>query len=165
MHAENDSTQTSMRSESGLGLLELVTVLGIAAVMLAAAIPFLQGYYRGHRLRSAAEATESIVRRVRMSALKEKHAYRVVLHDENATTPNRVEIQRGQGGSWTTTDGGVLDLDGDIRILGSGGTNSVDSIVVGSRGECESGQVYFRGHEPEVVVVVSVASSCLTSRS
>lgn len=147
-----------------MGFLELVTVLGIAAVMLVAAIPFLQGYYRGHRLRSAAERTENVVRRVRMSALKEKHAYRVVLHDENAVTPNRVEIQRDKKGSWITLDGGVLDLGGDVRILGDGATNSVDSIVVGSRGECNPGQVYFRGHDPEVVVV-SVASSCLTSRS
>jgi prepilin-type N-terminal cleavage/methylation domain-containing protein len=158
------SLLAATRSERGLSLLELLVVLAVAAATSIAAMPFLVGYWHGHQLRSAAERTESLVRRVRMSALKEKNAYRVVLHDENAATPNRVEIQRDDAGSWTTLDGGVVDLGGGVRILGGGGSDSADAIVVGPRGECQAGEVYFQGTEADTVVV-SVAPSCLTSRS
>ncbi len=47
MLAEKKSTESSICPESGLGFLELLTVLGIVALSLVAAIPFLQDYYRG----------------------------------------------------------------------------------------------------------------------
>ncbi len=98
--------------------------------------------------------------RARMSALKEKIPYRVLIHDQSATTPNTVELQRRVSGSFVTLTGEVHTLPRTMRILGS----SLNSMNVNSRGECTSGNVYVT-HDGADIGVVAIASTCFTTAS
>ena len=99
-----------------------------------------------------------------MSALKEKRNYRVLIHDENDSPPNTLELQRVEGGSFVTVAGGVHAVPGAVRILGSMPTDSVDSVTVSNRGACTSGNVFLTASE-ENIVIVRVSSACFAETS
>jgi hypothetical protein len=107
---------------------------------------------------------ESMVQQARMSALNEKNSYRVVVHDENATTPNTLELQREQSGSFVTVAGEVHTVPEAVRILGSSPTDSMNDVTVNGRGECSSGKVYVAAGGVDVGVV-TIAATCYSSGS
>jgi len=146
----------------GYSTLELLLVLGLLALIVAVSLPALHRFYLQNQVSSTTTTIEAIFLRARMSALKEKIAYRVLVHDENATTPNTLELQRNEGGSFVTLAGAVPIVPRAIRILGSGSTNSLDSMTVNSRGECTPGNVYATVDGADVGGV-EIASTCFTS--
>ena len=133
-------------------------------IILSVSLPAFDKYYRRQQVDSAAGMIESMVQRARMSALKQKIVHRVVFHDENAATPNTVELQRKVGGSFSTIPGQVLSVPGAVRILGTGPMNSLDDVTVSGRGECSPGNVYV-SDGAERTRVVAIASTCFTSSS
>ena len=94
-----------------------------------------------------------MVLRARISALKEKVSYRLVLHDENASTANHYELQKSQGGSWVTLDDGMHGIPSTVMILGSGSTNSMNSVTVSGRGVCTTGKLYLQSEYGSMEVV------------
>ena len=150
-----------MSSERGVSFIELMVILALGVVLLMMAAPNLRNIHAKHQQNGAARKVQSLVSYVRLKALKEKLPYRLVLHDENALTPNRVEVQWSQGGSYATEPGGIYELPDRVRILGGGGTDSVDQLTVSKRGACSTGNVYVQGTHPSLEVVV-VESTCLT---
>ena len=146
----------------GFSTLELLVVLGLMAVIMSVSLPALQRLYLRSQVSSTVTTIETMFLRARMSALKEKAAYRVLVHDENAATPNTLELQRNEGGTFVTLTGEVQTLPQAIRILGSGPTDSLDSMTVNSRGECTSGNVYATTDGADVGVV-AIASTCFTT--
>jgi len=146
----------------GFSTLELLVVLGLLALIMVLSLPALNRFYLQHQVSSTTTTIETMFVRARMSALKEKIAYRVLVHDENATTPNTLELQRNQGGSFVTLTGEVHIVPQAIRILGGGSTNSIDSMTVNGRGECTSGNVYATIDGADVGGV-TIASTCFTS--
>ena len=156
----NDSA--FMARQRGASFVELLTVLAIAAVVLIIAAPALQDAYQRQKVRAVASETAQVMRYVRLLALKEKVPHRVVFHDVSDYPANTIEVQRQQSGSFVTIPGHVYAAPSGVLILDSDPTDSIDSVIVGSRGECQSGQVFIQG--PRSLEVVSIKSTCHTSK-
>lgn len=148
----------------GFSLTELLVVASLVTVSVAVALPRLDEFYAKHRLNSAATEFQSMILRARMSALKEKASYRLVLHDEDATSANRYELQKNQSGSWVSVDGGAHDIASAVAILGSGSTDSVDNVTVSGRGVCSTGVLYLRSERGRILVV-KVDATCYSEVS
>ena len=146
----------------GVGLPELLAVLAVAGALFLIAAP---GLREGHeRQKAHAFGTETVkaIRYARMSALKEKVPHRVLFRDAGDATANTIEVQREQAGGFVTIPGQVHSAPTGVSILNEGFRNSVDSIVVGSRGECQAGTVYIQGHQ--ILEVVTIQSTCQTQK-
>ncbi len=141
--------------QRGFSVTELSLVLAIIALTVAAATPFMRRAVVRQQARVAVSQVESLVQRARMNAVKEKVSFRLVVHDENATPPNRLELQRDEGGSFATQQ--TYALPGDIRLLGS----SMSDVTVSSQGICNSGSIYVQAPEIDYEQV-SVKPTCLT---
>ncbi len=141
--------------QRGFTVTELVLVLAIIAVVAGVAAPFVRDAYVRHQVMVVASQVQSLVQRARMSAVKEKVSYRLVLHDENAALPNRLELQKKQGASFATLD--TYALPGEVQLLSS----SMNSMTVSSQGTCSSGAVYVQAAD-DIHETVSIKSTCLT---
>ena len=149
-----------IRGSAGFTIAEVVVVVALIALILSVGLPAMAKFYVRHQTASAAAMVQTLVQRARLSALKEKRDYRVVLHDENGSPANRIEIQRDSGGSYVTVAGEVHGIPGAVRILGSSPNDSVDSVTVNSRGECTSGDVYVT-KDGEAYGHVTISATCL----
>ena len=147
---------------AGSSVTELVIVAALILVLLGISLPALYRIYLSHQTDTAAVMVQSMVYRARISALKEKRAYRVVLRDENDSPPNTIELQRDDGGSFVTVSGEVHAVPGSVRILGSIPTDSVDAVTVNSRGQCNTGRVYVTSHGGRAHGEVAIARTCFT---
>ena len=152
-----------MARQRGTGFLEMLVVLAVAGLVLAIASPALRNGYQRQKVRAVAAETVQVIRYVHLLALKEKVPYRVVFHDVSDTPANTIEVQRQQSGSFVTIPGHVYTAPHGVVILDGGSTDSIDSMVVGSRGECQPGQVFIQG--PMSLEVVSIESTCHTSKT
>jgi len=161
---KSHSTSGRWVNPRGFSTTELLIVMALLALAMVVSLPALQRFYRESQVGASVATVEIMFQRARMSALKEKVAYRVLIHDQNAATPNTVELQRNVSGSFVTLAGEVQALPPTIMILGSGFTNSLDSMTVNSRGECTSGNVYVT-HDGARIGVVTIASTCFTTAS
>ena len=139
----------------GFTVTELVVVVGIIAVIAVAAAPVLRRAYVRQQVKVSASQVQSLVQRARMSAVKEKVSYRLVVHDEDAAVPNRLELQRKQGASFATLH--TYTLPAAVRLLGS----SLSSMTVSSLGTCSSGNVYVQAAD-YAYEAVSIKPTCLT---
>lgn len=146
--------------QAGVSFVELVVIIGLAAVFMMAAVPAFLNFYRNHQLSSTTSSIQNLVRFARVTALKEKVPHRVLFHDQNAGNPNFIEVQRNQSGSFVTLSRHVYRTERGVHILGTGATNSLDSLQVNSRGECDPGEVYVEGYSG-VVQVVAIEASCV----
>jgi len=149
---------------AGFSLTELLVVLVLLAVILVVSLPLFKDFYLRAKVSSSAAMVESMVQQARMSALKEKNRYRVVVHDENATTPNTLELQREQSGSFVTIAGEVHTVPEAVRILGSSPTDSMNDVIVNGRGECSAGRVYVVADGVDIGVV-TIAATCFSNRT
>ena len=141
--------------QRGFTIIELAIAVAIIAVTAVVAAPLARRVYVRHQVKVAAGQVQSLVQRARMSAVKEKVSYRLVLHDEDAALPNHLELQKKQGGSFATQD--TYALPGAVRLLGT----SLGSMTVSSRGTCSSGNVYVQA-AGDAYETVSIKSTCLT---
>ncbi len=139
----------------GFTVTELLVVVAIFAVTAMVAMPLAREAYVRQQVKVAATQVQSLVQRARMSAVKEKVSYRLVLHDEDAALPNRLEVQKKQGASFVSQQ--TYALPEAVRLLGS----SLSSMTVSSLGICTSGSVYVQAAEG-AYEAVSIKSTCLT---
>ncbi len=149
--------------QRGAGFVELVVVLAVAGLVIAIASPALRNGYQKQKPRAVAAETVQVMRYVQLLALKEKVTHRVVFHDQSDTPANTIEVQRRQSGSFVTIPGHVYPAPKGVVILDGGSTDSIDSVIVGPRGECQAGQVFIQG--PISREVVSILSTCHTSKA
>ena len=156
--------QRVLASERGVGLLELLAVIAVSTALIATSSHALWESYQRNKARVVAAETIQVIRYARLKALKEKVRHRVMFHDESASTANTIEVQTEQSGSFVTLPGQVYPAPEGVSILGSGSTNSVDSVVVGTRGECQPGMVYIEG-QYGTMEVIRIRGSCHSSRS
>ena len=152
-----------MARQRGAGFVELLAVLAVAGIVLAIASPALRNSYQRQKVRVVAAETAQVMRYVRLLALKEKVRHRVVFHDMSDSPANTIEVQREQAGSFVTIPGHVYPAPSGVSILGNGPTDSIDSVIVGSRGGCQAGQVFIEGYM--ILEVVSIESTCHTSKA
>jgi len=157
-------TRSALARASGFTLAELLVIVGLLTVILIVSLPALKQFFLRAQVASSAAMVESMVQQARMSALKEKNRYRVVLHDENAATPNTLELQREQSGSFVTVSGEVRVVPQAVRILGVSPTDSMDDVTVTGRGECSSGKVYLAADGVDMGVV-TIAATCFSDQS
>ena len=141
--------------QRGFTVAELSIVVGIIAVTAAVSAPLVRRAYVQQQVKAAAAQVQSLVQRARMNAVKEKVSYRLLLHDEDATLPNHLELQKNQGGSFATLD--IYALPQAVQLLGS----SMSSVTVSSQGTCSTGNVHVRGSD-DAYQALSVKSTCLT---
>jgi len=160
MHRRASSAR---ESAAGFSLTEVLVVVGLLTLIFIVSLPALKEFYLRAQVSSSAAMVESMVQQARMSALKEKNSYRVVVHDENATTPNTLELQRQQSGSFVTVAGEVHTVPDAVRILGSSPTDSMDNVTVNGRGECSPGTVYVAADGVDAGVV-TIAATCYSNR-
>ena len=149
---------------AGYSLTELMVVVALLTLVLAVSLPLFKDFYSRTRVSSSAAMVQSLVQQARMSALKEKNRFRVVVHDENAATPNTLELQREQSGSFVTVAGEVHTVTEGVRILGASPSDSMDNVTVTGRGECSSGSVYVYADGVDVGVV-TIAATCFCNAS
>lgn len=149
---------------AGFSLTELLVVVGLLTLILIVSMPAFRDFYLRAKVSSSAAMVESLVQQARMSALKEKNSYRVLVHDENAATPNTLELQREQSGSFVTVAGEVHTVPEAVRILGSTPTDSMNDVTVNGRGECTSGKVFVVADGVDVGVV-TIAATCFSTGS
>jgi prepilin-type N-terminal cleavage/methylation domain-containing protein len=144
--------------QHGYSVIELLIAVALLAVVTVIAMPGLKTAYARFQVDSSVALIASTVQHARMSALKEKRSYRVLVHDESAATPNTVELQRDTAGSFVTVPGQVHTLPGSARILDTSPSN----VSVSTRGECTSGTFYV-ANQGANTGVLKVATTCLTS--
>ncbi|MBU1048349.1 MAG: prepilin-type N-terminal cleavage/methylation domain-containing protein [Candidatus Omnitrophica bacterium] len=73
-----------MRS-NGFSFIELMTVVAIMAVLVAASMPMFRNYTRGKNLKEGTNMVVSALRRTRNSAITDRKNYRVVFDTDNNT--------------------------------------------------------------------------------
>ena len=71
---------------------------------------------------------------------------------------NTIEVQRQQSGSFVTIPGYSYSAPDGVNILDGGSTNSTDSTIVGTRGECQAGKLFIQGRDN--LEVVTIGTSC-----
>ena len=148
-----------MRKEAGFTLSGVMAGVLVASLGMAIVLPNLHRWYRKAKLDGALNTVSVMVHDARMRALKEKTSYRLIFHDENDSSPNTVEMQNNSSGSFQPT--GAETLPYGIRLLGSGTTNSMNSMTVTSRGACTSGSVFLRNSSSDLTKVV-IRPACQT---
>jgi type IV fimbrial biogenesis protein FimT len=74
-----------MRNNSGFTILEMMVVIGIAAIMAAIAVPGFIGWFANYRLRSGAEEIQSTLQLARLTAIKQNKAATVSFNTGNET--------------------------------------------------------------------------------
>ena len=142
----------------------LVVLLGVAMFSLVA-IPAFVTMYRAQQLQSATTLIMGQIRFARLNAVKEKVSYRLLFEDkDDFTSPNTMEVQNDSGGSFATLDGHDFTMPQVVDILGSGPTNSMDSLSVTTRGECTPGDV-FLDVLGGTVRTISIAMTCVMTIS
>ena len=125
--------------ERGMSLIEVMVIAAVISTLVFVSFTGFKQLQVRYKLDSGMREVQSWVRSIHMNALKEKVRYRIVLHDQSAGTPNQLEIQRFQSGSYVTVPDGVQELPDGVQILAS----SMDNVVVSSRGRCSTGNIYF----------------------
>ena len=148
--------------QRGIGFLELLVVVVLTAFLLGVSIPAFWNFYRRHEVQTTTESIRILVHFTRLKTLKEKVSHRILFHDENAATPNRFELQVDEGGGFITLPHHGHSLPEGVRILGSGSTDSMDILSVGTRGTCNSGRVFVQGQGGALLQVVSIQPTCHT---
>ena len=148
--------------DGGFNLTELVVVMAVLAITSVLVLPRLESIYRKHQLNIAATEFQVMVLQARISAVKEKVSYRLVVHDESTTVPNRYELQKLEGGSWVGVEDGIRDLPDTVAILGSDPTDSLDNVTVSGRGLCSAGKLFLRSDDGSLQIV-SLDLSCFVT--
>jgi len=84
----------AIKNRSGMTLLELLTVIGIIAVLAAISIPSFVFMARGSRIRSAAKMITDTLSSARGLAIAHRHSYYVEYDNETVQNPehNRLRI-------------------------------------------------------------------------
>ncbi len=149
---------------AGFTVMELLVTMSILALTLFVSMPNLIDFYRAHQTAAAATRLQGLVQFARMSALKEKTRYRIVIKDQGDVQPNRFEIEREQSGAFVVVTGEIHEIPDGVTVLGGTGTDSINNMTVSARGECESGKVFLRGKN-DAIEVVSIESTCTTAVS
>ena len=148
----------------GYSLTEFLIIAALIVAVLSIGLPAFGRFYKRHQRAAAGEMVQTLVQRARMSALKEKRSYRVLIHDEDDSPANTIELQRVEGGSFVTVSGEVHPVPGAIRVLGALPTDSMDSVTVNGRGECTSGNVFLTA-AAEDVAIVTISTICFAETS
>jgi type IV fimbrial biogenesis protein FimT len=101
--------------ESGFSMAELVTVVGVIAVIMAAAAPFFLSYLRTSALRTGAEEMATVLNRARQIAIRDNTSLCVT----NNATSVQLHLASCGGTIWTgpgTDTTGVITLANGITV-------------------------------------------------
>ncbi len=136
--------------------------LAILGLTLFLVLPSLTDFYQSQQTAAAASRMQGLVQFARMSALKEKTRYRLVIRDLNDSPANRIEIEREQSGAFVALAGEIHEMPEGVNVLGGTGTDSSNNLTISARGQCEAGIVYLQGRN-DLIEVVNVESTCSTA--
>jgi type II secretory pathway pseudopilin PulG len=116
--------------ERGFTLLEAIIVVGLIAIIVAVTLPQLTKVLINQRIETSAHRISTSLRFARMSEVKRKIPYQVVINSESASNPNTYALQYKPGASWEIYPDAETHVEGSLTILDS----SLDSVIFDARG-------------------------------
>ncbi|MBI4161948.1 MAG: GspH/FimT family pseudopilin [Acidobacteria bacterium] len=96
-------TRGENRRERGFTVSEILTVVGIIALIVLVTLPALGERYRGYRVRAAANDLVADLRVARHTAIAKRQEVDVTVRDESDTPPNEYTYTRSDGEVRTVT--------------------------------------------------------------
>ncbi len=105
---------TRRQSEAGFSLTELLTAMGVVAVLLTVAAPGLPRYVAQFEITGSASQIAIDLQRTRMKAVGENAFYRLVFSDTGS-----YYRQASQDGATFVDDGAAIALPSGVRFVGS----------------------------------------------
>lgn len=117
-HTANGNFYYGGRGDSGFSLAELVTVLGVIAVIMTASAPFFLSYLRASALQTGAEEMATVLNRARQIAIRDNRS--VCVTSDGTSVLMRIPTCPS-GAAWTgpgTTSTGVITLANSITVSG-----------------------------------------------
>ena len=111
-HKKNDRLH-SLRSESGVTLVEMLTVMAIISVLAGVALPFIRQWLPDYRLKAASRDLFTQMQKVRMLSIKENKDWAIVFDTAN----NRYYTSDFQGADGTWSSAADLTGTGDNNIV------------------------------------------------
>ena len=174
-----------MNRESGFTLLELMIVLGIAAIMAAFAVPAIIDLIPTYRLKSAAEDVFSNMQFARMGAIKTSRNWAVIFDDSVSPGKYYVCSDDGANNTWDGPGGDdtverTIDLSTYKSNIGYGHgiastpiegafesddiTYSSNTLIYNTRGTCNQGYVYLENSRQHTYAVGTRTSGIIRMR-
>lgn len=142
-----------MLTSSGYTLLELVLVLAVLAVALAAVAPKLSGFGQGRKAEEAAARFVAVTRWARSQAISDGCNYRIVLEPEAAQWTVQVEsgesfadVPSPLGRSYSAPEGVTMESDAPLE-------EDQQVIYFEASGRSDVATVTFTGSRGSVTVV------------
>jgi prepilin-type N-terminal cleavage/methylation domain-containing protein len=172
------------KAESGVTLIEVLTVLIILAVLAAAAVPAFSVWLPNYRLKNAARDLYSNLQLAKMGAVNKNRDWAVIFDDTVSPGKYAIASGRGENDTWDGPAGddpiekivhlaeykGVRYGHGDAgEAVGGGALGSVityndDAAVFNSRGTCSAGYVYLQNDRNTAYAVGTRSSGVILLR-
>jgi prepilin-type N-terminal cleavage/methylation domain-containing protein len=115
-----NARKTRLRAQAGFTMMELLMVVAVMLVLMAFAIPQIQGTLNWYRLNSAVAAVNWSVQSTRYQALMEGYPFQVTYNAAN----NTYQLASDPSSSGTFTNvGGAVPLSGDAIVVSQ--TNAI----------------------------------------
>lgn len=142
------------RTTSGYTLLELVLVLAILAIALAAVAPTLSGFASGRQAENTARQFVGLTRFARSQAVSDGIAYQILLQPDNGSWQLQMQEMEGQpfaempgpfGRVFTVPEGVTMTT--DVPAV-----DGVQAINFDASGRSDVGVIHFVGPNSDIVV-------------
>ena len=140
------SMKTQFNASRGFSLFEAILVIGLVAILAAVSLPRLTRLAIDLKVETSAKQLATNLRFARMSAVKQKVEYQVVIHNELATSPaipKTYDVQYKSAGSFVTFPRADTKIDNGLKILS---TSTLSSVIFDPRGSANAaGNIRLRG--------------------
>ena len=144
----------------GLGLVEVLCVLGVMVLLLGATLPMVQELRQGQRLQAVASLLETDIHLARSIATSTGRPVRLVVQAW-PTGGSCYLLLNGAGGSCTCTDQGEARCDGDLQPLRVEGQPAAQGVALAAL----SRPLVFDGRKATVTPTATLKVSARDGRS
>jgi prepilin-type N-terminal cleavage/methylation domain-containing protein len=110
---ENRTLSLRQYRRSGFSLIELVTTLAIIMIVMALAVPLVQGAIAQYKLKSAVMSVTGVIQITRYHAISSGYPYRVAF--DNAALTYQIQSDPNSNGGWANVGTAVPFASSSIR--------------------------------------------------